>query len=87
MQASTFYVKGNLGFHVQNRCFGDLRERNSVLNNPCSTQRDSCFGLRLNSVSTRAELVRSRTSVESFFQPLAKARSVKAQATGFCCDL
>lgn len=86
MQASTFYVKGNLGFHVQNRGFGDLRKRNSVLNNLCSTQRDSCFGLRLNSVSTRAELVRSR-SVESFFQSLAKARSVKAQATGFCCDL
>lgn len=85
MQASSFAVKGNLGFDLQNHNhrvlpgFGDLRKRSSLLH---MTQRGSCFGLRLNSVSMGVELGRVRTNVESVFRSSAKARSVKAQAAG-----
>ena len=89
MQASTFAVKGNLGFNIKNhRVLPELgefwRRRRSALNDHCMKERNSCFGLRVDSVSMGAELVRARASVQSAFRSSVKARSVKAQASGLC---
>ncbi|CAK9149852.1 unnamed protein product [Ilex paraguariensis] len=86
MQASTFAVKGNLGFNIKNhRVLPELgefwRRRSSALNDHCMKERNSCFGLRVDSVSMGAELVRARASVQSAFRSSVKARSVKAQAS------
>ncbi|KAM7520259.1 hypothetical protein LguiB_019221 [Lonicera macranthoides] len=75
MQASTFAVKGSVGFHTRNRRvlpgFGEFRKINSSSNNICITEKASSFAMRLP----------LRTSLQSECRPSAKARSVKAQAS------
>lgn len=75
MQASTFAVKGSVGFDTRNRRFlpgfGEFRKRNSSSNNLYIPEKASSFAMRLP----------LRTSVQSECRPMAKARSVKAQAS------
>ncbi|PHU27178.1 hypothetical protein BC332_05510 [Capsicum chinense] len=60
MQALTFTVKGNVGFGFQNRqilqgvC--DLRRRNLAGENLRMTERNSCFGVNMDSASMGIEL-------------------------------
>lgn len=83
MQAFKFCVKGNLGFHVENRrvlagsC--DSRNGKEVLNNLCiRKQGGSVSGL---SLSMGTELGGKR-SVDSVFRKFGKARTLKVHATG-----
>lgn len=83
MQASTFCVKGNVGFHVGNHgvlagCC-DLRNRNEVLNNLCTRKHGgSVSGLPL---SLGGEIGWKR-SVERVFRESGKGRTTKVHARG-----
>lgn len=86
MQASTFRVKGNTGFGLQNRRIlkgvGDLRGRTLALNSLRMTGRSSCFGVSVDSASMGIELGRARRTVQSVFGSSAKTRSHIIRASG-----
>ncbi|KAH0700331.1 hypothetical protein KY285_014583 [Solanum tuberosum] len=86
MQASTFTVKGNTGFGLQNRRIlqgvSDLRSRNLAGKSLRMTERNSCFGARMDSASMGIELGRARRTVQSVFGSSAKARSHRVRAAG-----
>ncbi|KAJ8567460.1 hypothetical protein K7X08_019668 [Anisodus acutangulus] len=87
MQASTFTVKGNIGFGLQNRRilqgFGDLRSRTTLARrNIRMSERSSCFGVSMDSTSMGIELGRARRTVQSVFGSSAKARSHRIRASG-----
>ncbi|XP_055804047.1 plastidic glucose transporter 4 [Solanum dulcamara] len=86
MQASTFTVKGNTGFGLQNRRIlqgvGDLRSRNLSSKSLRMTERNSCFGVSMDSASMGIELGRARRTVQSVFGSSAKARSHRVRASG-----
>ncbi|KAH0698260.1 hypothetical protein KY290_015194 [Solanum tuberosum] len=86
MQASTFTVKGNTGFGLQNRRIlqgvSDLRSRNLAGKSLRMTERNSCFGVRMDSASMGIELGRARRTVQSVFGSSAKARSHRVRAAG-----
>lgn len=88
MQASTFTVKGNTGFGLQNRRIlkgvGDLRSRTLALNSLRMTGRSSCFGVSVDSASMGIELGRARRTVQSVFGSSAKSRSHIIRASGTC---
>lgn len=82
MQASSaFAVKGGLGFDIiqrrRLRGFGELRTRGLAPTDLCMTEKRSCFGLSLNSISMGIELGQVRNGLGSS----AKYRSIKAQAS------
>ncbi|KAI5684297.1 hypothetical protein M9H77_05525 [Catharanthus roseus] len=82
MQASSaFAVKGGLGFDIVQRRrlrgFGELRTRGLAPTDRCMTEKRSCFGLSLNSISMGIELGQVRNGLGSS----AKYRSIKAQAS------
>lgn len=89
MQASTFTVKGNIGFGLQNRRSlqgsGDLK-RNTLLASRSlrMPERSSCFGVSMDSASMGIELGRARKTVQSVFGSSAKARSHRVRASGTC---
>lgn len=86
MQASTFTVKGNTGFGLQNRRIlqgvSDLRSRNLAGKSLRMTERNSCFGVSMDSASMGIELGRARRTVQSVFGSSAKARSHRVRAAG-----
>lgn len=86
MQASTFTVKGNIGFGLQNRRIiqgvGDLRSRTLARKSLRMTERSSCFGVGMDSTSVGIELGRARRTVQSVFGSSAKARSHRVRASG-----
>ncbi|XP_049382481.1 plastidic glucose transporter 4 [Solanum stenotomum] len=86
MQTSTFTVKGNTGFGLQNRRIlqgvSDLRSRNLAGKNLRMTERNSCFGVSMDSASMGIELGRARRTVQSVFGSSAKARSHRVRAAG-----
>lgn len=86
MQASTFTVKGNIGFGLQNRRIlqgvGDLRSRILARKSLRMTERNSCFGVSVDSASMGIELGRARRTVQSVFGSSAKARSHRVRASG-----
>lgn len=86
MQASTFTVKGNIGFGLQNRRIiqgvGDLRSRTLARKSLRMTERSSCFGVGMDSASMGIELGRARRTVQSVFGSSAKARSHRVRASG-----
>lgn len=86
MQASTFTVKGNTRFGLQNRRIlkgvGDLRSRTLALNSLRMTGRSSCFGVSVDSASMGIELGRARRTVQSVFGSSAKSRSHIIRASG-----
>lgn len=86
MQASTFTVKGNIGFGLQNRRIlqgvGDLRSRILARKSLRMTERNSCFGVSVDSASMGIELGRARRTVQSVFGSSAKARSYRVRASG-----
>lgn len=84
MQASTYAVKGDVGFGVQKRTrvlkrFGELGKPSLGLRMTDSTP---CCGLRLSSIAMEAELTGARLGATGIFRSSAKPRSVKAQASG-----
>ena len=84
MQASTYAVKGGIGFGVQKRTrilkgFGESQKPSLGLR---MTDRTTCCGLRLSSIAMEAELTSARVGANGIFRSLAKPRSVKAQASG-----
>jgi hypothetical protein len=84
MQASTYAVKGGIGFGVQKRTrilkgFGESQKPSLGLR---MTDRTACCGLRLSSIAMEAELTSARVGANGIFRSLAKPRSVKAQASG-----
>ncbi|XP_016508277.1 plastidic glucose transporter 4 isoform X2 [Nicotiana tabacum] len=87
MQASTFTVKGIIGFGLQNRRIlqgsGDLK-RNTLLASRSlrMPERSSCFGVSMDSASMGIELGRARKTVQSVFGSSAKARSHRVRASG-----
>ncbi|XP_009793229.1 plastidic glucose transporter 4 [Nicotiana sylvestris] len=87
MQASTFTVKGIIGFGLQNRRIlqgsGDLK-RNTLLASRSlrMPERGSCFGVNMDSASMGIELGRARKTVQSVFGSSAKARSHRVRASG-----
>lgn len=86
MQTSTFTVKGNTGFGLQNRRIlqgvSDLRSRNLAGKSLRMTERNSCFGVSMDSASMGIELGRARRTVQSVFGSSAKARSHRVRAAG-----
>lgn len=86
MQTSTFTVKGNTGFGLQNRRIlqgvSDLRGRNLAGKSLRMTERNSCFGVSMDSASMGIELGRARRTVQSVFGSSAKARSHRVRAAG-----
>ncbi|KAG5623624.1 hypothetical protein H5410_008842 [Solanum commersonii] len=86
MQTSTFTVKGNTGFGLQNRRIlqgvSDLRGRNLAGKSLWMTERNSCFGVSMDSASMGIELGRARRTVQSVFGSSAKARSHRVRAAG-----
>ncbi|KAK4346785.1 hypothetical protein RND71_033124 [Anisodus tanguticus] len=86
MQASTFTVKGSVGFGLQNRRIlqgvDDLRSRNLARKSHRMTERISCFGVSMVSTSMGIELGRARRTVQSVFGSSAKARSHRVRASG-----
>ncbi|CAN4083193.1 unnamed protein product [Withania somnifera] len=86
MQASTFTVKGNIGFGLQNRRIlqgvSDFRSRNLARKSLRMTARNSCFGVTVDSASMGIELGRARRTVQSVFGSSAKARSDRVRASG-----
>ncbi|MCD7457885.1 hypothetical protein HAX54_036522 [Datura stramonium] len=86
MQASTFTVKGNIGFGLQNRRIiqgvGDLHSRTLARQSIRMTERSSCFGVRMDSASMGIELGRARRTVQSVFGSSAKSRSHRVRASG-----
>lgn len=86
MQTSTFTVKGNTGFGLHNRRIlqgvSDLRSRNLAGKSLRMTERNSCFGVRMDSASMGIELGRARRTVQSVFGSSAKARSHRVRAAG-----
>ena len=84
MQASTFAVKGGIGFGVQKRTrisngFGEFKKPSLGLR---MTDRSACCGLRTSSTAMETELTSARVGAYGIFRSSAKPRSVKAQATG-----
>nr|DAD31838.1 TPA_asm: hypothetical protein HUJ06_010689 [Nelumbo nucifera] len=86
MQASAYAFKGSLGSEFQQRRvlstfggFGERRSSRRILRFP---DRGFYCGSPLASVSVGAELSRARTKVQTISRSSAKARSVKAQASG-----
>ncbi|XP_060191446.1 plastidic glucose transporter 4 [Lycium barbarum] len=87
MQASSFTVKGNIGFGLQNRRilpgFGDLHSRTTLARKSIRmTETSSCFGVNMDSTSMGIELGRARRTVQSVFGSSAKARSHRIRASG-----
>ncbi|XP_009610797.1 plastidic glucose transporter 4 [Nicotiana tabacum] len=87
MQASTFTVKGNIGFGLQNRRSlqgsGDLKRNTSLASRSLRMpERSSCFGVGMESASMGIELTRARKTVQSVFGSSAKARSHRVRASG-----
>lgn len=86
MQASTFTVKGNTAFGLQNRRIlqgvSDLRSR--TLAGKSLRMTGSCFGVSMDSASMGIELGRARRTVQSVFGSSAKARSHRVRAAGTC---
>lgn len=87
MQASIYAVRGSVGeFAIGRqrrdwRGFGNLKSRSLVKSsNLCMSERSSCFGLRLDSVSMGIELPQVRNGVYTALGS-AKPRSIKAQAS------
>ncbi|TMW88131.1 hypothetical protein EJD97_018997 [Solanum chilense] len=84
MQASTFTVKGNSAFGLQNRRIlqgvSDLRSR--TLAGKSLRMTGSCFGASMDSASMGIELGRARRTVQSVFGSSAKARSHRVRAAG-----
>uniref|UniRef100_A0A3Q7F959 Major facilitator superfamily (MFS) profile domain-containing protein n=1 Tax=Solanum lycopersicum TaxID=4081 RepID=A0A3Q7F959_SOLLC len=84
MQASTFTVKGNTAFGLQNRRIlqgvSDLRSR--TLAGKSLRMTGSCFGVSMDSASMGIELGRARRTVQSVFGSSAKARSHRVRAAG-----
>lgn len=86
MQASTFSVRGGVGFEISNRSgrvlsgFGDIRSRRISVAKIARESR--CNSLRFGSLGMGAELTRAVSSVGSVFGKSVKARSVRAQASG-----
>ncbi|XP_015066036.1 plastidic glucose transporter 4 [Solanum pennellii] len=84
MQASTFTVKGNTAFGLQNRRIlqgvSDLRSR--TLAGKSLRMTGSCFGVSMESASMGIELGRARRTVQSVFGSSAKARSHRVRAAG-----
>jgi len=84
MQASTFTVKGGIGFGVQKRTrilngFGESKKPSLGLR---MTDRSACCGLRTSSTAMETELTGARVGAYGIFRSSAKPRSVKAQASG-----
>lgn len=82
MQATTYAVKGGIGFGVQKRPtllkgFGEFGRPSLGFR---MTDRTACCGLRLGSIAMEAELTGARLGAT--FRSSAKPRSVKAQASG-----
>lgn len=87
MQASTLTVKGTTCFGVQKKTvvpgFSRFRSRSAPRHRSIfMTNRTSCFGLRLGSVTMETELTNTRIAISSIFGSSAKPRSVTAQASG-----
>ncbi|WMV16852.1 hypothetical protein MTR67_010237 [Solanum verrucosum] len=86
MQTSTFTVKGNTGFGLQNRRIlqgvSDLRSRNLAGKSLRMTERNSCFGVSMDSASMGIELGRARRTVQTVFGSSAKSRSHRVRAAG-----
>ncbi|KAG2710730.1 hypothetical protein I3843_04G041200 [Carya illinoinensis] len=83
MQASTYAVKGSIGFGVQKRT--QVLKRFDEFGKPSlglrMTDRTACCGLRLNSIAMEAELTRARLGSNGIFRSSVKPRSLKAQAS------
>ncbi|XP_059293335.1 plastidic glucose transporter 4 [Lycium ferocissimum] len=83
MQASSFTVKGNIGFGRILPGFGDLHSRTTLARKSIRmTGRSSCFGVNMDSTSVGIELGRARRTVQSVFGSSAKARSHRIRASG-----
>ncbi|KAF5457468.1 hypothetical protein F2P56_021568 [Juglans regia] len=83
MQASTYVVKGGIGFGVQKRT--KVLKRFVEFGKPSlglrMTDRTACCGLRLNSIAMEAELTSARLGSNGIFRSSVKSRSLKAQAS------
>ncbi|GKV16781.1 hypothetical protein SLEP1_g27373 [Rubroshorea leprosula] len=85
MQASTFALKGSVGFEVRRRGafqgFGGFRRRNLSFSDEICVRKSAVFcGLRTGEDSMGAELARGRNVIE-MVNSSVKARSVRVQAS------